>query len=474
VKKKCVACGKQIPALALDCVFCSARQPAASIDDGEELNPSRTEETMVGFSMAQLAAKASSTAAGPSESLYGEESAPKSPMLGVATREVDAVVATIGAEAAPVEKAPAAASEAKLDEAARQGIVPSQAKLTGMMPALRPEDIAAAQAAAGGEQSSTPAAGAHGANGSATTSAAAHGRPATARDDEPSTEIKIERGPEPQRGEHADAQARAAADVRDRSDVGDGAVAPFPFRRIGRALMGLAGAVLLVLFLLPWHGVSSWQLLQSVGGTDFVLHLFYLTGGVTLLLTAALPLPSGFRALVGAAVAATPVLVGASSVLPGWRGILAAVATLALPATHFCRAQVKSSSLARLLVAVAGGAVLLLYLVPVSSVVPLVAVFKMIVSGEIGTMLFNIFMLIPLAFAVLSLLGLVGRDLTDVGVLVSLLSLFWAPLFVALLGFVRDDATQYYVAVALLFASATAATSLAQLLSLAARPAARA
>jgi len=473
VKKKCVACGKQIPALALDCVFCSARQPVASIDDGEELNSSHTEETMVGFSMADLMAKvkqagpaASSTEtaqSSPSESLYGEEAAPKSPMLGVATREVDAVVATIGAEPTTTP----AASEAKLDEAARQGVVPSQAKLTGMMPALRPEDIAAAQAqqAAAGGESATPA---NGANGSAAPSAAAHGKSPSPREDEPSAEIQIERGPaEPER------RAETASSRTDR-DADDAAHAPFPFRRVGRSLMGLAGAVLLLLFLVPWHGVSSWQLLQSVGGADFVLHLFYLTGGVTLLLTAALPLPSGFRAIVGVAVAATPVLVGASAVLPGWRGLLAAVATLALPATHFCRAQVKSSSLARLLVAVAGGAVLLLYLVPVSSVVPIVAVFKMIVSGEIGTMLFNVFMLIPLAFAILSLLGLVGRDLTDVGVLVSFLSLCWAPLFVALLGFVRDDATQYYVAVALLFASATAATSLAQLLSLAARPAARA
>jgi hypothetical protein len=444
VKKKCVACGKQIPALALDCVFCSARQPATSIDDGEELNRSHTEETMVGFTMDQLLARSAAKDA--------DEAGQTSPMLGVATREVDAVVGAIGA--APAE------SEAKLDEAAQKGIVPSQAKLTGMMPALRPEDIAAAQAAAGGVEERAPDA-PSAANGSAAKSAAAHAHAvaAAADDDDEPESIEIER------------PTTARPDAGRAAEPPVAAGAAFPFQRVGRTLMGIAGAVLLLLFLLPWHGVSSWQLLQSVGGADFVLHLFYLTGGVTLLLSALLPLPSGFRALIGVAVAATPVLVGASAILPGWRGILAAVATLALPATHFCRAQVKSSSLARLLVAVAGLAVLLLYLVPVSSVVPLVAVFKMIVSGEIGTMLFNIFMLIPLGFALLSLLGLVGRDLTDVGVLVSFVSLFWAPLFIALLGFARDDATQYYVALALLVASATAATSLAQLLSLAARPA---
>lgn len=459
MKKKCVACGKQIPALALDCVFCSARQPATSIDDGEESNSSHTEETMVGFTMDQLLAKS----AAKDGTAAGDDAAPKSPMLGVATREVDAVVATIGAS-------PADGGEAKLDEAARQGVVPSQAKLTGMMPALRPEDIAAAQAAAAGGSDERTAESASPANGSAATSAAAHanGAAGTDDDDDEPESIEIERGARD--ASSASSSSRSSRDNSIETSL-PATQGPFPFRRVGRTLMGVAGAVLLLLFLLPWHGVSSWQLLQSVGGADFVLHLFYLTGGVTLLLAATLPLPSGFRAAIGVAVAATPVLVGASALLPGWRGVLAAVATLGLPATHFCRAQVKSSSLARLLVAVAGAAVLLLYLVPVSSVVPLVAVFKMIVSGEIGTMLFNIFMLIPLGFAVLSLLGLVGRDLTDVGVLVSFVSLFWAPLFIALLGFARDDATQYYVAIALLVASATAATSLAQLLSIAARPA---
>jgi hypothetical protein len=116
-------------------------------------------------------------------------------------------------------------------------------------------------------------------------------------------------------------------------------------------------------------------------------------------------------------------------------------------------------------------AVLILYLVPTSSVLPIAYVFKLIVSGEIGQTVMGIFIVIPLAFAALSLLGLMGRDLADVGVLLSVLILLWAPVVVALRGVLMNDGTQLYVALALLWASATAAVSLAQLLSLAAHDA---
>ena len=108
---------------------------------------------------------------------------------------------------------------------------------------------------------------------------------------------------------------------------------------------------------------------------------------------------------------------------------------------------------------------------PISSVVPIVGVFRMISSGEVGLAVLGIFILIPLVFAGLSLLGLAGRDLTDVGVLLSVLSLLWAPLVVALRGVLIEDGTQLYVALALLWGSAISALSLAQLLSLAARDA---
>src|SRR5581483_1049190 len=114
MKKRCVGCGKQIPSVALDCVFCKAKQPATTDDDlyepAERSSMHATDVTMVGMRS------------------YAE-----------------------------MEKAAAAESAAKTDEAkgangeahasAAAGI-PSQARLTGVMQAvvLPPAAEAAAQA----------------------------------------------------------------------------------------------------------------------------------------------------------------------------------------------------------------------------------------------------------------------------------------------------------------------------------------
>jgi hypothetical protein len=245
-----------------------------------------------------------------------------------------------------------------------------------------------------------------------------------------------------------------------------------PWGGLGRLVMGIAGAVMVALFFCPWHGVSSWQLLETLAGAEFVRQLFYLTGGIVLVACALLPLPFVFRAAIGTAVGAMPVLLGASGVLDGWRGVVAALAILGLPATHLLRSRTQSSRTAGVLVLAAVAAVALLYVLPVSSVVPIAFIFKMMASG-FGAAIFALFLLIPLLFAALSLFGVLGRDLTDVAVLLSVLILLWAPVGMALRGIMIEDATQLYVAVGLLWASGTAALSLAQLLSLAAARAPR-
>ncbi|MGZ3430079.1 MAG: hypothetical protein ACXVCV_25685, partial [Polyangia bacterium] len=146
---------------------------------------------------------------------------------------------------------------------------------------------------------------------------------------------------------------------------------------------------------------------------------------------------------------------------------VASLAILGLPATHLLRSRAQSSPAARGLVLAAVAAVALLYLLPVSSVIPLALIIRMMASG-VGAAIFGVFLLIPLVFAALSLTGVLGRDLTDIAVLLSVLILLWAPVGMALRGIMIEDATQLYVAVGLLWASATAALSLAQLLSLAA------
>jgi hypothetical protein len=375
-KKNCVSCGKKIPAAALDCVWCRARQPAPDLADAEVL----------GGAVERAKQKEADADGGGFEA--GLPSATNSTLIGIRVADLTAKVAAAAEAAKPVE--PAAVD------------IPPQARATAAVATIPAPAPAPAPAPI----------------------------PATA--------------PAP-------------------------AVGDQPWVGLGRGLMGAGGLALIAVFFMPWHGVSSWQLLETLAGADFVRQLFYLTGGIVLVSTALLPLPFVFRAAVGAVVAALPVVLGADGIMEGWRGVVAALAILGLPATHLLRSRAQSSSMARALVVAAVAAVVLLYLAPTSSLVPIAAVLKMIASGSIGLAVMGLFILVPLVFAGLSLLGVMGRDLTDVGVLLSVLILLWAPLVVALRGLMIDDGTQLYVAFALLCASAIAAVSLAQLLSLAAR-----
>jgi hypothetical protein len=392
-KKACVACAKQIPSVALVCVFCSATQPASDPE------------------LAASDSAASASAASDS---------------GLSD---DAVAATA----------------ASPSDAAAPAVVSRHATDPTMM-GIRVADLEAANPSNGVDHRASTAAG----------------------DVPPVLATSESDGAAAARGATADAPAEVT--FRDAQLPTPNSQPPAePWAPLGRFIMALGGAVLVALFFCPWHGVSSWQLLETLTGADFVRQLFYLTGGIVLLAAAILPLPFVFRATVGTLVGAMPVLLGAGGVLEGWRGVVATLAVVGLPAAHLLRARAQRSPTTRLLVLAAVAAVLLLYLVPSASVVPIAAVFKMMGSGAMGAVL-GLFVLIPLVFAGLSLLGVLGRDLTDIGVLLSVLILLWAPAGVALRGLLIEDATQFYVGVGLLWASGTAALSLAQLLSAAARP----
>lgn len=257
-------------------------------------------------------------------------------------------------------------------------------------------------------------------------------------------------------------QARASAFV----DVG-------PFAQLARVVMGSGGLVLVALFLLPWRGASSWDLLETLAGADYVRQLYFLAGGAVLLANAVAPVPLLFRASVGALVAALPLVLGAEGLLDGWRGIVAALAVIVLPATHLLRMRPAGAAsgpsldgLARGLVVLAAALVALLYLVPTSQVVPLAYVLRLLGSGSVASFVVGLFISIPLVLAALSLLGALGRDLTSAAVLLAVIILLWAPAAVVMF---IDDGTQLYVAPALLWTSTTAALCTAQLLSFAAR-----
>jgi hypothetical protein len=217
---------------------------------------------------------------------------------------------------------------------------------------------------------------------------------------------------------------------------------------------------------MPWHGVGSWQLLETLAGADFAQQFYYLAGGAVLLATAVLPVPTLFRAVVGAVVATLPLVLGAEGVLGGWRGVGAALVIVSLPATHLVRARRVGGldSRARGLVVAAALAVALLYLVPYSGVMPLKYVGRLLVSGLVVPTVIGLFTAIPLVLAALSLIGALGRDLASAAVLLAVLILLWAP--AAVLWLIPDDGTQLYFALALLWSSAIAALCLAQVLAL--------
>ncbi len=393
VKKSCVNCRKQIPSVALNCVFCSARQPAPDFSDVDVL-----------FDAVERARSKS---------------------------ETHATISPSGA---------AGGSGLFDDDPSSQ----TEHTLVG----LRIADLSTRDDAPRAKET----------NGSAQ---------ARAKPVEPTP--AAEKKPEPKAAEAKKPEPRPTPEPEVRPQARPRELTARPWESLGRAVMGVGGAFMILLFLMPWHGSSSWQLLETLSGADFVRQLFYLAGGLVLLATAILPLPFVFRAAVGAAVAALPVLLGARGVLDGWRGVVAALAIVALPATHLLRSRAQRSGAARTLVLAAVAAVALLYLVPISSVVPIFGVFKLMFSGSIGLLVMGLLVLVPLVFAGLSLLGIMGRDLADMGVLLSVLILLWGPVMVTLRGLLMDDGTQLYVALCILWASSTAAVSLAQLLSLAAR-----
>ena len=244
MKKKCVQCGKQIPSVAHNCVFCSSRQPAPDFSDIDVLRDAVDTAKRKSEQMAAL----SST-----EGLFDDEPGSQTEHtlvglriadLGVTEEEIRGVIG-----GGPAKETNGSAS--------------AQLKHTALVPVVetpKPEPKPIVQ---------------------------------PLPKEEP-TPVEVPR--------------RVAWTAR-------------PWEALGRAVMGVGGGFMILLFLLPWHGASSWQLLETLSGADFVRQLFYLAGGLVLLTSALLPLPFLFRAAVGASVAALPVLLGARGVLDGWRGV---------------------------------------------------------------------------------------------------------------------------------------------------------
>ena len=320
MKKPCVTCGKQIPSVAYNCVFCSARQPAPDFSDIDVLKDA------VERARSKTAEHASISASGSaSGGLFDDDPGSQTEHTLVGLRIADLSGGDVAES--PIKEKPVKEANGS-----------SQLKHTAIVPVVTPP-------------------------------------PEVAKPAEP---VKSQQAPQPEAAPEAQPFAR-------------------PWQALGRAVMGVGGGFMILLFLLPWHGASSWQLLETLAGADFVRQLFYLAGGIVLLATAILPLPFAFRAAVGAGVAALPVLLGAHGVLDGWAAVFAALAIVGLPALHLARTP---------------------------------------------------------------------EERKPVMAAVAAIALLAVPIGVAVHGMRLSDGTQLYVAISLLGASAIAAVSTAQLLSL--------
>jgi len=405
MSKKCVSCGKEIPEAAATCVFCAAAQPQSA-------EPEASAEAPADAAPAVAAPAAETPAAAPSTSTPPAEPA-------------------IAAPADPPPSAPPA---------------PSRGHVT--LIGMRVEDLQAAMAAA------EPA-------------------PAEAPRVEPTAPMTpMPLDPTPVRGLPVISTPEPETLVIEASPeappVEQGPMAPTPFSGAARLVMASGGLVLIALFSLPWHGVSSQRVLEHLVGAEFVRQLFFLAGGAVLVATAVLPVPPLFRAIVGTSVAAVPLVLGADGLLEGWRAVLCALVTIGLPAALLQlrpRRAARGPARALLLLAIAG--IGIAYLAPSSSVMPIVYVMQLLRSGLVAQVAIGLFLVIPLVLGALSLMGLFARDLFDAAVLLALLVLLWPPAAVL---YFRGDGTQLYVALALLWTAAIAALCAAQLLAMASRP----
>ena len=375
-KKTCVACGKQIPDVAVVCVFCSAKQPSRRRRDCAEAGD----------------------AAGRRSRRWSAESA----------------------------------SPSHRSDAARDQASDVQAALAEDGRARRRADRRdAADGTANGAVGDAPDGGDGGARRRpAGDDGAGAGRGELRRRAAGRGIARAERRP-------STGAARRAA-RRSRSSRGAASAA---------SSWASAAPCSIALFFCPWHGVSSWQLLETLAGADFVRQLFYLTGGIVLrrlrALAAAVRLPRRRRHLRRGDAGRCSAPAASSTAGAAWSRRWPSSACR----RRTCCARARSARRRRacwcsrrwrrwrcsICCRVVGGA-------------------DRFVVQDDGVGLARRRHLRPSSCSCRSssprcrCSACSGRDLTDIGVLLSVLILLWAPVGVALRGIMIEDATQLYVA----------------------------
>lgn len=291
-RKPCKKCKKQIPAIALDCVFCGAKQEAPPL---EELLPAAL--TRAKEVAAKVEAQAASGNEGGTDD-FADSFSTEPTLVGLKVADL----AALGIGAPQPSKADPAATPPPAKSVYGDPVEPYPTKPDAKSDA-KPEATTP----------STPAKPAPKAEPK---------QPQAAKAAPPSTKITqavpVFSGAMPSAAEEPAADPGAAARAL----------------RVAQSVAIGAGFVMMVLFFLPWGGASSWQLIETLGGVAFMRQFWYLAGGLTLVAAGALPLPIGFRRVALVAFALPSVVAGpGGSALSaiGWlaaAGVIAAAARL--------------------------------------------------------------------------------------------------------------------------------------------------
>jgi hypothetical protein len=185
-----------------------------------------------------------------------------------------------------------------------------------------------------------------------------------------------------------------------------------PYRGSLQLTMILFGVALIIAFNTPTHIEPKphflFEDLSKVAGKLKVLYILLPATGLLGLLLGAIPLPSIGRGATAAILGIFGILYPALA-LPAdfeWRGLVAVVATLTLPAGLLLRGAYRDAMLGRILTTVGVVCVLVLYFVPEHDALPIKGFIEKITDGKNAEDLVGgIFQLLPLALALVSLLA---------------------------------------------------------------------
>lgn len=202
----------------------------------------------------------------------------------------------------------------------------------------------------------------------------------------------------------------------------------FPqFHQRIRLASGVAGLLLLLVFLLPHGDKWSWEILAQVRGVEFARLWFMGLGGLVLGAAAILPVPPIFRSLLGVASLAVWLCLGSVPLGLALRASVGGVASL-LCASLLVRSHMPWAQLPRQIGFASVLLVVVLYFWPFSGPLPIRQTWWMLTSPmDPAARFIAIYLLLPVPVVLLATLVHVGSELAALGETLAWLVFMWGP-----------------------------------------------